>query len=83
MVSMDGSRTLYFYLHLLIIQDLGVLLHFMLFKADFLATANVSPSQVTPNVLSVIKGFIIICQRLEVFPIVRVYFSFYGTKIRA
>lgn len=79
--SLDGLHNPYFYLHLPIINDLGVLIPFMLFKAEFLAITSIPRSQITHNVWSVIREFKIISQQLEVFPTAKVFFSFYGTKI--
>lgn len=54
---MDGSPTPYFYLYVSIIHDLRVLISFMSFKAEFLTTDNVAPSQITPNVWGIIRVF--------------------------
>lgn len=62
MVFLNGSPTHYFYLHLLVIHDLGALISFTLFEVDFFETVNVNPSQVTPKVWSVIRVFKIICR---------------------
>lgn len=50
MVVQDSSHTPYFYLHLYVIHDLGVLIPFMPFEVDFLETVKIFPSQVTLNV---------------------------------
>lgn len=50
---MDTSSdfcSLYFYLHLPVMYDLGVLVPFTYFEIEFLTTVNVALSQVTPNV---------------------------------
>lgn len=60
MAILDGSSTTYFYLHLSIIYDLGVLIVFMTFEVEFSAAANVDPSQITPNVSGIIRTFEII-----------------------
>lgn len=49
-IVVNGSSTPYFYMHLYVIHDLRVLIPFTPFEAKFLAIANVSPSQVMPNV---------------------------------
>ncbi|KAI5442031.1 hypothetical protein KIW84_011192 [Lathyrus oleraceus] len=49
-VTMSGSFDPYFYLHLPIIHELGLLIPFTPFESDFLTTINVVPSQVMPNV---------------------------------
>lgn len=61
--NMDTSSdpyALYFYLHLPIIYDLGVLVPFSSFETKFLITANVAPSQITLNVWSILRVFQII-----------------------
>lgn len=68
----------YLYFHLPVIYDLGVSIPFTPFEAKFLRTANVAPSEITPNVNGIIKAIDIICLSLEVTPNIRVFLYFYG-----
>lgn len=44
MATLDDSPNPYFYLCLLVINDLGVLIHFIIFKGEVLALVNIAPS---------------------------------------
>lgn len=44
MATINDSLIPYFYIFLLVINDLGVLIHFTLFEAEVIATGNVTPS---------------------------------------
>lgn len=83
MVVLNDSPTPYFYLHLPIIHDLGVLMPFMSCETEFLASTNVAPSHVMFNVQGIVKAFKIIHWRLGVFLTIRVFLSFYGIKVNA
>lgn len=50
MDTSSESYAPYFYIHLPIIHELGVLVSFTSFKVDFMKNVNVAPSQITPNV---------------------------------
>lgn len=78
---LDGSHTTYFYLHLPVIHDLGVLIPFTLFKAEFLEISNVSTYQVTSNIKGFVRVLKIICRRLEVSSSFGIFLSFYGIKL--
>lgn len=51
------SAALYFYTHLPIIYDMGVLVHFTSIKIEFLTAVNVAPYQITPNIWGILKAF--------------------------
>lgn len=57
MVALDSSPIHYFYFHLSIINDLGVLILVTLYKVKFPADVNVASSQFTPYVWSMIEVF--------------------------
>lgn len=44
MKTLGGSSALYFYFHLLVIHELGIIIPSMPFEANFLEAANVAPS---------------------------------------
>lgn len=54
---------LYFYFRLSIIRKLGVLILFTSFEVNFIV-----PSQIVPNVWSMLRAFQIICCNLDVVP---------------
>lgn len=80
MATLDGSFFPYFYLHLLLIHELGVLIPFTPFEADFLATAN-ALSQVMANVWSITMAFEIPYCHLGVLPIIGTFLYFYSVNI--
>ncbi|KAI5441883.1 hypothetical protein KIW84_011080 [Lathyrus oleraceus] len=80
MVVRDDSLIPYFYLHLPVIYYLGVLIPFRIFEDELLTTTNVAPSEITSNVWSIIRAFKIQCRMLDVFPTVRLFFSFYSVQ---
>lgn len=53
---------------------------FILFELEILKTTYIAPSQLYLNSWTFIKGFKILCKRLEIKHIVGLYFSFYGTN---
>ncbi|KAI5408326.1 hypothetical protein KIW84_054233 [Lathyrus oleraceus] len=81
MDTFGDPYALYFYLHLPIIHDFGVLISFSYFEIEFLIAANVAPPQVTPNVWSILKAFQIIYCNLGVSPSIRVILYFYRMKL--
>lgn len=81
MATLGDSFTPYFYLNLHVIHELGVLIPFTPFEANFLETASVSIFQITPNVWSIIRAFEIICYLSSVVPIVGKVISFYDIEI--
>lgn len=60
MVIMDGSLIAYFYFHLLVIYDLGVLIPFTLLRAEFLTTA-LSPLSKSSPMFGVLLGPLELC----------------------
>lgn len=76
--SADDSLVTYFYFHLPVIYDLGILIIFPVFEAEFLTTVNVAPSKIMPFIRGIIMDFKIRCRWLEVTPTIRVFFSFYS-----
>lgn len=66
MVTIYGSSTPYFFLHLPVIHELWGMIHFIPFDADFLKTIKVSPSHITPNMWSILRDFEIIYCNLGV-----------------
>lgn len=81
--DMDTSgdpSSLYFYLHLSVIYDLGVIVPFSSLETRFLTTINVAPPQVTPNVWIILRALQIICCNFNVSPSIRVLLYFYRTK---
>lgn len=56
MATTCGSSTPYFYLHLPVIYELGILIPFTPFEVDFLVTINVTPSHITSNVWSFLRA---------------------------
>lgn len=66
METMGGSSTSYFYLHLPVIHELGVMIPFTPFKSYFLTNANDTLSQITSNIWSIIRAFKIICCHMGV-----------------
>lgn len=81
MTITGDSSAPYFYLNLPIIYQFGVLISFTPFEADFLATINVAPYQITPNVWSILRAFQIIYYNLGVSHIVWVFLFFFGVEI--
>lgn len=57
MDTSDDLSALYFYLHLPVIYDLGVVVPFTSFETGFLFAINVGPSQVIPNVWGILGPF--------------------------
>ncbi|CAI8584292.1 unnamed protein product [Vicia faba] len=57
MDTSDDPSALYFYMHLPIIYDLGVMVPFTFFEIEFLTGINVTPSQITPNVWGILRAF--------------------------
>lgn len=80
MNTSDDLFALYFYLHLPVIYELGVLVPFTSFETKFLTVVNVAPSQVTPNVWGILRAFQIVYRHLGVSPYVRVLLYFFRTK---
>ncbi|KAI5396152.1 hypothetical protein KIW84_062376 [Lathyrus oleraceus] len=56
-VVLPNSPNPFFYLEISVVQDLGVLIPFTMFKAEVLATANVAPSQILSNGWDFIRAF--------------------------
>lgn len=56
MAIVDDFSIPYFYFHLPVIYDSGVLIPMKSFKTEFLTTANVSPSKIMPNVWGILSG---------------------------
>lgn len=57
MATAGGLSTPYFYLRLLVIFELRVMIPFTPFEMDFLATINVAPSKITPNMWTILRDF--------------------------
>lgn len=57
---MCDSFSPYFYLHLLVINELGVLIPCTPFEGNFLETVNVTLSQITPNMWNILRDFDIV-----------------------
>lgn len=75
------ASSCYFYFHLLVIHELGVLVPFTSFEMDFLTIANVSPSQITLNVYSDLRDFQIMFCKLHVPPTIWVFLSLFSIEI--
>lgn len=74
MFALPDSLYPNFYIYLVVIQYLGVLIPFTLFKAEALRDASIAPSHILPNNSGFIRAFDIICRRLEVSIIVGMFF---------
>ncbi|KAI5383945.1 hypothetical protein KIW84_071070 [Lathyrus oleraceus] len=80
MNTFGDSSDIYFYLHLPVIYDLGVLVPFTFFEIELLTIVNVAPFQVTPNVLGILRVFQIVCCHQGVSPSVRVILYIFRMK---
>lgn len=76
MVTMGRPYSSHFYFHLLVIHKLRVIVPLKSFKVNFLATTNISPSQIMTNVWSIIRAFQLICCHFGVPRTIWVFLSF-------
>lgn len=78
MASKSSLFALYFYFHLLVIHEFRVLIPLTHFKSNFKVTANVFPSQITPNVWIIFWAFEIIYCDLGILPTIEAFLYFYN-----
>lgn len=79
LVSSDPP-SLYFYFYLPFIEDMGVIFPISPFSIEILRVLNIMPSQLLSHNWGFIKAFEMVCEDLDVTPIVRVFFSFYTSR---
>jgi hypothetical protein len=79
--SIHTTEPTFFYMYTPFIRDFHLYFPFTEFQASMLRDLNIAPTQLTPNSLSFIKAFELVCFGLDILePSLAVFFSFYQVE---